>query len=74
MKMNKTSGHIAACNTGLKTQVYYRRPTGANDLKREGRYMEICTNYGKNILRLDGKQINSIKQVLASVGEVSIVS
>jgi len=61
-------GFVLYRNRGGETIITYHRPKNHNDLKRIGKELSIST---KNVtIRLNGKQINSIKKVLQEVGEI----
>lgn len=61
-------GYVMARNEGKDTRVTYCRPKNPNDLKRDGR--ELSISIGNVTVRLNGKQLRSIKRVLAEVGEI----
>lgn len=59
---------IRCRNTGKDTYMLYVRPVEKSALQHFGKFLEIES--GKFKIRLNGRQINSIKNILKSVGEI----
>ena len=55
-------------NKGNGTYLYYAKPVNKNDFKRYGKFLEIESGGFK--IKLNGRQINSIKRALRNVGEI----
>lgn len=67
-KNNDNCRRIKFRNKGQNIYIYYSKPINKNDMKRYGKYMEI--EFDGVSVRLNGRQINSIKKALKSVGEI----
>jgi len=74
VKTTDKNSHNGICkritfnNKGGGTFLYYSRPINKNDFKRYGKFLQIESN-GFSI-KLNGRQINSIKNALKNVGEI----
>jgi len=59
---------IRCRNSGKDTYILYARPVNKGNLQHFGKFMEIESGGFK--ITLNGRQINSIKNVLRNVGEI----
>ena len=73
-KIKSACPRINLYRKSVKNAIKYSRPILANDLKREGRFIRLINlkDPHHRQLRLDGAQINALKNVLVAAGEITL--
>ncbi|TRZ79415.1 hypothetical protein D4R86_05990 [bacterium] len=73
-KIKSSCSRINIRNKSTNNAIVYSRPVFSTDLKREGRFVRLINlkDSHHRQLRLDGYQINALKNILVEAGEVTL--
>jgi len=73
-KIKSACSRVNIRNKSTNNAIVYSRPVFSTDLKREGRFVRLINlkDSHHRQLRLDGYQINALKNILVEAGEVTL--